>query len=69
MRQLTALVGSHQIPLLECRGEAWIIWISYDKDKESGTYLTLLPTGKILRSTQLPTGEVVGVATITPRPK
>jgi hypothetical protein len=68
-RRLTALIPTHQLPLIECSSgppDEWRIWLSYDRDKTAGTYLSLCPKGMILHCTQLPTGEVVNVKTITP---
>lgn len=64
--KLTGLITGHQTPLVEWQPPNWVIWISYDKTVQAGTYLVLQPGGRIMRHTTAPTGEVTNVVTIKP---
>ena len=71
MNAPTALIATHQIPLIEPNWDdspcLWRIWISYDKTRTAGTYLELHHDGMITRSTLMPTGEVCNTVTIKPK--
>lgn len=62
----TALITTHQVPLLVHAGPHWQVWISYAPKMEAGTYLVLREDGSIMRETLSPTGEVINVVTIKP---
>lgn len=69
-RPVTGITSSNQIPLLEFRvfGEhkpKWIVWLSYNPDRDAGTYLILNDDGSIWRETTYPDGGVDTVL-ITP---
>lgn len=63
MNAITGIIAMGQIPLLEHRsfGDApprWIVWLAYNKDRTSGTYLILSNDGAIWKETTYPDGSV-----------
>lgn len=61
MNTVTGLQVGSQTPLFEHRsfGEQrpkWIVWLSYNIERTSGTFLILNEDGSILRETVLPEG-------------
>lgn len=62
----TGLDLTKQTPLLQFVNNKWIIWLSYDKTKSYGTYLTLEIDGSIHRHTLDPTGSIQSSCEITP---
>jgi len=72
-RQFTGVDIMGQTPLLEQRtfGEnnpLWLLWLAYNPDRTSGTYLVLSHDGSILRETIYSDGSMqVGI--ITPAQK
>lgn len=67
-RHFTSLGLLSQPPVLEYNpldGE-WLVWLSYDRDKQAGTYLRLGKRGAIVQQSENTKGEVTEQFTVKP---
>lgn len=69
-RPVTGVRTTAQTPLLEFRtfGEAkpkWILWLSYNPNRDAGTYLIMQDDGSVWRETSYEDGSVE-CAVVTP---
>lgn len=72
-REVTGVEVRGQIPLLEHRefapgNKQWVLWLSYNRNQDAGTYLIMYRDGSIVLETLYPTGEV-SVLPIKPKEK
>jgi hypothetical protein len=67
-RDNIAIIGGHQIPVARyARMGIWHVWLSYNRDYSAGTYLRLMPDGRVFSDTisadgTLSTGTIKGTA-------
>lgn len=58
-RENTAIIAGPQTPVLRYAGHGiWHLYLSYSRDFSAGTYLRLLPDGRIFSDTRQPDGRI-----------
>lgn len=58
-RENTAIIAGHQTPVIRYAGNGiWHIWLAYNNTFTAGTYMRLVPDGRIFSDTLQPDGSL-----------